>query len=324
MKAKRVWSWATLAIALVSMAVTTPALASDVLYDTQPGSFLVFPLFDVYEGHGTRLRITNIHKSSSVQVQLNVVCPGTKDDNFCDALDIHVELTPYETKVIKVDELNPPCKEGFIVAFAENGNHEAVAWNYLIGSYHIDYSAGGYEASQAIAIQSVKEDGAVLGADGELQFGPGEPDSDQDYAGLGTKLFTDFLSSHHERGTRGSELVLLTLDTVAGSHNPTTHVGIKFFNEKEVPFSTSWQYVCWTRVMLDDIDFNFRFANLGTTYGSMEITPEASCPIAGGCPPLAEFEPAILGAINEYRPGSSTKRNLFHDRETRSTVFAPR
>jgi hypothetical protein len=56
----------------------------------------------------------------------------------------------------------------------------------------------------------------------------------------------------------------------------------------------------------------------------MEITPEASCPIAGGCPPLAEFEPAILGAINEYRPGSSTKRNLFHDRETRSTVFAPR
>jgi hypothetical protein len=321
MKAKRVWSWATLAATLFSMAVTMPALASDVLYDTQPGSFLVFPLFDIQEGNSTQIRITNIHKSSSVRVQLNVVCPGTKADNFCDALDVHIALTPYETKVIKVDGLNPPCKEGFIAAFAENANHEAVAWNHLIGSYHIDYGPGGYEAEQAIAIQSVKDDEAVLGADGELQFGPGKPDSDQDYAGLGTKLYTDFLSVDHDRG---SELVLLTLDTVAGAHNPTTHVGIKFFNEKEVPFSTSWQYVCWTRVPLDAIDFNFQHDNLGTTYGSMEITPEASCPIAGGCPPLEEFEPAILGAINEYRPGSSTKRNLFHDRETRSTVFAPR
>ena len=234
------------------------------------------------------------------------------------------QLTPYETRVIKVSELNPPCYEGFIVVFAENTSYEAISWNYLIGSYHIDYGRGGYEASQAIAIQSVKDDGDVLGADGKLQFGPGKPGSDQDYAALGTQLSTDFLSTHHERGTRGSDLVLLTLDTIAGSHNPTTHVGIRFFNEKEVPFSTSWQYVCWTRVPLDAIDFNFRVENLGTTYGSMVITPEASCPVAGGCPPLEEFEPAILGAINEYRPGSSTKRNLFHDRERRSTVYVPR
>ena len=175
-------------------------------------------------------------------------------------------MTPYETKVVDVDALNPPCKEGFIVAFAENAGHEAVAWNHLIGSYHIDYGQGGHEAAQAVSIQSVKDDGAVLGADGELQFGPGEPDSDQDYAGLGTRLYTDFLSVHHVSGDRGSELVLLTLDTVAGAHNPTTHVGIKFFNEKEVPFSASWLYVCWTRVSLDDIDFNFRLANLGGRY----------------------------------------------------------
>jgi hypothetical protein len=315
------WSWAILGIALISSAVTTKALASDVLYDTQPGSFLVFPLFDIREGYETRIRITNLHQTSKVKVQLNAVCPGTLEYNFCDALDVHIKLTPFETKVIQVKELNPPCQEGFIVAFAENDRQEAVAWDYLIGSYHVDYKEQGYAAAQAIAIQSVKEEKTVLGADNKLQFGPGDAGSDQDYAALGTEQFTDFLSVNQDHG---SELILLTLDTLAGAQNPTSHVGIKFYNEKETLFSTSWQYVCWTRVPLEAIDYNFFYDNFGTTYGSMVITPEASCPVVGGCPPLEEFEPAVLGAINEYRPGTSTLRNLFHDQEPRSTVFAPR
>ena len=94
MRSKRVWSWITLAATLFSMAVTMPALASEVLYDTQPGSFLVFPLFDIHESHDSRLRITNLNKTSDVRVQINVVCPGSKEDNLCDALDVQLPTHP--------------------------------------------------------------------------------------------------------------------------------------------------------------------------------------------------------------------------------------
>jgi hypothetical protein len=318
MKQGRLAAWATMVMVGMGLAFVSPGAAQPVFDEMVPGSFLVFPLFDVSKGYATQIRITNT--GPIMDVQLNFVCPGTKADPFCDALDRHIRLTKYETKILDVSKLNPPCTEGYVVAFAENGSHEAIAFDHLMGSYHIA-SKGSLEAAPAISIQSVKDEGENLGADEELQFGEGAG-PDPDYRALPSHLYTDFRAVYP--GTSGSELILLTLDSIAGGHNPVTIVDIDFWNEKEDPFSTSWEFVCWTRVPLEHIDFNFLAGNLGYDYGALQVRADPKCPIAGGCPPLEPFDPTILGAINEFDSGTWTKRNLFHDREPKSTVFIPR
>lgn len=335
MQQGRVLTWSVIAVAILSLAFVSTAVARDpvdpdpgpVFHEMNPGSCLVFPLFDIREGYDTHLRITNTSKTDSVRVQFNYNCGGTKEDQFCDALDRHEAITPYGTLVLHVPDHNPPCNEGYVLVCAENANHEAISFDHLIGSYHIKFEeSGSVEASPAIAIQSLKEEGAVLGADDKLQFGTTAGD-DPDYKALPSHLFNDFqaiIPPFDDDPGRHTELILLTLDTVAGGHNPVTDVDIKFWNEREVPFSTSWQFVCWDRVPLERIDFNFFADNLGTEYGAMAIWPKAKCPIAGGCPPLNKFDPTVLGAIDEFASSGRTKRNLFHDKTPKSTIYHPR
>ena len=326
--------WLTTAMVAFGMAFVSPGAAQTaedavpVFHEMNPGSLLVFPLFDVRAGWATQLRITNTSSTSSVAVQLNFVCPpAAPQDNFCDALDRHISITPHGTYIADVATFNPPCAEGYVVAFAEDGAHKAVAFDHLIGSYHIAVG-GSVEAAPAIAIQSAKADGEDLGSDDALQFG-GVIEDNPDYKSLPSRVFTDFqaiVTDDAGAPIIGSELILLTLDAAAGEFNPVTSVDIDFWNADEMPFSTSWHFVCWTRVPLDKIDFNFSKAGLITDYGSLTVKATPTCPIAGACPPLHTFDPTILGAINEFNIplGSRTKRNLFHDKVPKSTVFFPR
>lgn len=322
----RNFTWNTMIAIVLSLIFSTSVAAQDVYRDLQPGSLLVFPAFDITEDFITQLRITNTDSVTSVDIQLNFICPGSRQDLFCDALDRHLTLTPSGTAVLDVEEQNPPCHRGYVVAFAENATRQAISFNALIGSYHITRTNRMYydEAEQAIAIQSVKPFQEVLGASGTLQFGA-EPDpATQDYAALATHLFTGFqaVDPHHE--LYGSELILLTLSTIVGATNPPSLVVIDFWNENEVAFSASWEFVCWTQVRVDEIDLNFLEDNLGTRYGSMTILPVPNCPVAGGCPPLIPFEPAVLGAIRGLGLTSKSARNLYHDELPKSARYIAR
>ncbi len=322
---ERNWAGHVLAVVLLSVTFSTAGLAQDIYKELQPGSFLVFPAFDIRKDFITQLRVTNTDPATSVHIQFNFVCPGSKQDMFCDALGRHITLTPSATAVLDVADQNPPCNQGYVVAFAENIRREAISFNALIGSYHIIRNHQRYhaEAAQALAIQSVKPLNEVLGASGGLQFGADPDPSTQDYAALGTQLFTGF-QAVDDHQLYGSELILLALDTLAGAPNPLSLVVIDFWNENEVAFSASWGFVCWTQVRVDTIDFNFLESNLGTSYGSMTIMPVPSCPIPGGCPPLVPFEPVVLGAIRETGRSSRSARNLYHDELPRSTMYFAR
>ena len=332
MKRGRVIVWTMLAIAALSLSANARTPTQPVQQDLKPGSMLVFPLFDIRPGYQTELRITNTHPASSVNVQLNYVCPGSTRDQLCRALDRHIALTGYGSQVINVADHAPPCREGFVVAFAENAavQGEGIPFDFLIGSSHIRFR-GAAMSAQAIAIQSAEGAPATFGD--ELDIGT------TDYVAAPSHLHTDFRASQpflcadgtpcpdRRQGARtGSELILLTLDTIAGQHNPATSVDIDFFNENEVPFSTSYKYVCWGRTPLHEIDLNFTAANLGTATGSMVLWPAAKCPVPGGCPPLVPFDPAILGVIVDFNDDSNyyTLRNLFHDMEPKATVYVPR
>ena len=162
-----------------------------------------------------------------------------------------------------------------------------------------------------------------------MQFGPALEGVSraQDYVALGTTLYTDFRASgivaDQPEEQLGSELVLLSLDTIVGAQNPPTLVNINFWNENQVQYSASVEYVCWTRVPLEEISDLFLADNLGTAAGSMRLTPAENCPIAGACRlgPFTPYRPVILGAIDEYGAGFQTKRNLYHDNVPNSTTY---
>jgi hypothetical protein len=210
-----------------------------------------------------------------------------------------------------------------------NPSNQPAAYDYLTGSYHIS-SGRSQEADNAIAIQAIEQNqecsgyvecdfsslqGQTLGSNGQLRFG-------QDYRALGTVSYTDFRATSTDAG---STLNLLTLDVLAGMQNPPAVAFIDFWNAAEVPFSTSTEFICWTEKQLEAIDVNFLEDNLGTTYGSMRITPAPNCPLPGGCPPLVPYDATVLGAITEYDDkGDSTGRTLFHDQEPKETQYQPR
>lgn len=325
-------------IAVLGIGLQGPATAQvppgPLLNDSQPGSVLVFPKFDESENTATQLRITNTHDSAYVGVRLDIICPGVKGfkaESRCETTDVHRRISPHGTEVIDVGPY-AQCDEGFVVAIAEEApltatqpsSGSAISWNYLTGSYHI-ITSDGAEADQAIAIQSIAPDGTLLDPEGDgLQFGPDGTGS-QDYVALGTTLYTDFRAGgvveDQPEEQLGSELVLLSLDTIVGAQNPPTLVNINFWNENQVQYSASVEYVCWTRVPLEEISELFLADNLGTATGSMRLTPAGNCPIAGTCPPVLPYRPVILGAIDEYGAGFQTKRNLYHDNVPNSTIY---
>jgi hypothetical protein len=333
-------------IAVFGIGLQGPATAqppSPVFNDSQPGSVLVFPKFDESENTATQLRITNTHDSEYVGVRLDIICPGVKGfkaESRCEATDVHRRISPHGTVVFDVGPY-APCDEGFVVAIAEEAPATAtqpssgrpISWNYLTGSYHI-ISSDAAEADQAIAIQSFQPDfdpaaPTFLDPEGDgLQFGTPEGSTgQQDYVALGTTLYTDFRAvgpvPDQPEEQLGSELVLLSLDIIVGAQNPPTLVNINFWNENQVQYSASVEYVCWTRLPLEEIGDLFLADNLGTATGSMTLTPAENCPIAGACGPglLPPYQPVILGAINEYGAGFQTKRNLYHDDVPNSTIY---
>ncbi|MCB0310110.1 MAG: hypothetical protein KDD42_02670, partial [Bdellovibrionales bacterium] len=173
--------FASLAL-LCGAAVTPSAANADVADYSTPGSFLIFPKFDIRGDRSTQLRIVNNHWRDSA-VKLNYVCPGEKHVNeFCASLDRLVDFTGYQTRIIDVADQNPPCEQGFVVAFAYK-NGRPVAYNHLTGSYHVT-DGHRHEGDNAVAVQSTQEDGATLGSNGQLRFGYDSQSGGQDYLAL--------------------------------------------------------------------------------------------------------------------------------------------
>jgi hypothetical protein len=324
---KRTLAFALFLATFVSLVFAEKNCVAQVLQDNQRGSFLVIPKFDIRGTASTQIRVTNYNHEYDIGVKLNYVCPGVKFVNDrCAALDTRFELTPNQTRVIDVIDQNPPCNQGFIVAYAvgsteddvPSNNNVPVSWDYLGGSYHVS-DGRRLESENAIALQSPASDLTVLGSGTPRQLRIGS-----DYSALGTKLFTDFRSINNAEPAAGSRLVLLTLDTLAGTQNPASLVFVDFWNAAEVPYSSSLEFICWTERQLDSIDLNFLEENLGTTYGSMELTPVGNCPIPGTCPPNPLWDPTILGHIEEYGDGVRGGRTLLHDDVAKSTVYQPR
>lgn len=319
---------AALTVALSGLVATAASaqvvpVGGPLLQDLVPGSMLVFTKFDIRGTTTTQLRIVN-NDGFPGEVHLNYVCPGVKfGDDRCRALDRTVDFTPHQTRIIDVADHNPPCNQGYVVAYAQDTlTHTPRSYNWLTGSSIIN-SGRRVESQNAIAIQSPQALGTVLGSGTPRSFAIGGAD----FSGLPTYSFTDFRATafgSEPTADEGSNLTLLTLDVLAGAQNPPALVNIDYWSASEEPFSTSYEFICWTEVALEEIDNNFLQDNLGTTHGSMSIFPVGNCPVAGTCPPLPLYDATVLGSISEYGDGDVGGRLLTHDATPKATVYRPR
>lgn len=302
------------------------------LQDTTPGSFLVYPLFDIHSGNQTKIRITN-NSVLTRDVRLLAVCPGNTavTTDICEESNSRITLTPHATNVIDVNStLHPTCEEGFVVAFAigpvdpGTGLQSPISYNALTGSYQVIY--GGLdtttEAGQAITNQAAQVLGSSLGTPDAfgnlaLSFGGATPD----YQALPLGLVGDFaaiggtvgLASQTETATN---VILVNLNIFTGADNIRQTLTLATWDQTEHgPFSNTASLTCWARIPGGSAFTKAPAGSLGAAgspvgtggdYGSLRVLTPTTNPNG------------YLGAIEEVSSlggvtaRGNTIRNLFH------------
>ena len=317
-------------VGLLGSAMVLPARAQ--LRGEVPGSFLIFPQFNISPPAVTQLRISDVSDpglGGTTRLQLQYICPplggpgasgGTA--GVCATVDRHKFVTFHGSLNVDVatDLGGPfpgaPCNKGYVVAFVEDAAHTAISHNQLIGSYRISGTDGDdADAVKAIAVQSAKPPGTQLGsldATGELVLTFGTTPT-SDYVALPDVLFSDFQAVDVAAGKR-TELIVLTPTIKAGLANPTANIGHRWWNQSEDPFSSTGQFTCWAEFELEAISGGFNAATLGTPFGSMRVKSVTS---SGG------YSPAILGVIREVGPGPTVRRMYHTDTVVPSSTYGP-
>jgi hypothetical protein len=328
------------ALALLGIGAVSMGAQAVVLDDRQPGSVVVYPLFDINNDAGnarsTTMKLSNLG-NEAVWVHFVRVCAGIKSfggEGLCQASNRQAKLTPKETFVRDVANWfsidRDACPTGYIVAYAQVSETDKTPKNYnnLIGSVHFNSSGALNQRTsgmQAYAFQGLGAVNTPLGGNSAGGFQPVLAFDGANLAAPPTTHWTDYLATV---GQRFSELTLLTLDIAAGAQNFPTLVALDAWNQGEEYYSGAIEYVCHVRVRLDDevnaaqpgagVQGGLAFgkaSNLGSNYGLLQMTPLDTANAQGH---------AIMGAIMEQGQNRQTMRGLWHDDIDRPTEWKGR
>jgi hypothetical protein len=250
---KRILGLALLTALLPAVSLAQPAPPMHL----QPGSALIFPLFDSTAGAGTVICVTNVELS-------NLYCPGTDyregdilvhyqyiagDD--CLEFDRYEFLSPGDTLCVITDIHNPEQDAGFLVlSAADPSTGEKVVFDRLIGSALVVQSGLNLLWSYTpYAFRGVAWEGTDpcdrprtdFDEDGAMDFDGSE------YGEFPRELFIDsFLEESEQFGNQ------LTLLSTAGQ-DYINEVKFLFWNNVETKFSRTLKFVCWWSGPLSEI-----------------------------------------------------------------------
>jgi len=237
----------------------------------QPGSVLVFPLYDSSPGAGTVICVTNLNDD-------NLFCPNSDfrqgdilvhyqyiDGATWQEFDRFEFLTPGDTLCVLADLHNPEQDQGFLVVSAVDPSNmdRRVDFDHLIGSSIVVQSGLNFLWSYTpYAFRALPSAGAP-GDPCNLPSTDADADTAIDWDGTEYDVFPAqlFIDSFFEE-TGGFENQL-TLLTTAGA-NYTAEVRFLFWNNIEMKFSRSFEFVCWHTCPLSEI------SNIVTNLGGDE------------------------------------------------------
>ncbi len=224
----------------------------------QPGSALVYPLFDSAPGAGTVICVTNLNDNREY-------CPDSDfrqgdvlvhyvyiDGETWAEFDRYEMLTPGDTLCVIADQHNPEGEKGFVYVSAMDPNTQTLSsFDYLIGSAIVVQADLNFLWQYTpYSFQSQVSEGDVCERnnpdadgddDGALDFDGSE------YSSFPEELMVD--SFFEETGNFTNELTLMT---TAGSVY-TTEIDFLFWNNIEDKFSRTLGIVCWYSSTLGEI-----------------------------------------------------------------------
>jgi hypothetical protein len=296
-------------IALLAMLVLSSVAAAEPVH-LQPGSVLIFPLYDSTPGAGTLFCVTNVNTS-------NLYCPESDyregdvllhyqyvaGDN-CFEFDRYEMLTPGDTLCVIADLHNPEAEKGFlVVSAADPETLEKETFDFLIGS--------------AIVVQSDLNilwsytPYAFLGGVPYVPCGVGWTDNDGDealdfnnveYSTFPRSLMLDMF--FEERPVFMNQLTLMSTT----GQDYIAEVNFWFWNNIEERFSRTFKFVCWWSGMLSEIsqvvtDLGGDEEEMGAPpiqNGWIQIEGNRILDLAGNPVDLGDGVPPILGVFAQF------------------------
>jgi hypothetical protein len=284
-------TWRRVALLLL-LALTLAIPATAQVRDTrlsdseEPGSVLVFPKFltgttaDGEPRSAFEIGITCPKKADGspgvcaegtrVKLRAHWVCPGSQElaEKFI-CKETNFDLFGTVTGTIVINPANaghvtqqvpiPPCEAGYLIVWVIDTRDQPIKYDALIGDAVLREYDDTPAAYNAIPIQATAADapGAVRtrglsfdGGAGGYQAATGQVQGTVKYDQLDDSPFS------------ATALTLLTLDVHSNRPNFPTFVDLNFYSEDEVLLSTAHEFICWSQVLLSDINPNLTAAGL--------------------------------------------------------------
>lgn len=254
-------------VALVSLAaVAVFALGStSALADGRnPGSLLVFPVFDSASGIATVVTVTNTNSDFSFNEQTGLA-NGTVDVEYiyidgetCQEFNRVERLTPNDTISVVVGNHNAQMTIGYLYVFAKHTQTgQPITHNWLIGN---EISVNGIDTFEfgvnPWVYNGVPDNGEITDLDGDGNLDLDGVEYEESPANL---LFPRFFG---QSGAFASELIMINL---TGGTQFLASVDFLIYNDNEYQFSAEYEFFCWARVPLLNISGAFGQAFLEST-----------------------------------------------------------
>jgi len=280
----------------------------------EPGSVIVFPYFTagtVTVGKTVQPK-TEIHigvtcptgftcpESLPIKLEAHWVCPGSerpaasfvcKEANFILFTTINGKITLNPNGQSSIGNIPvAPCPQGYLVAFVVNLLDQPIKFDGLIGDAVVRLSPSAESAYDGVPVQAAD---TVAADTGHLITLGSDP-----FTGQSTLIF-DGVIGHYAVLTgqlsgdvkfdnttvaplyNNTFLVLLTLDVQSSFPNNPTFAEFTFYNAKQVPTSTSTNFVCWQRVDITKLNAGLNQRSQGTAEGSFVSGQATKVQISG-------------------------------------------
>jgi hypothetical protein len=229
-----------------SLGLAATVAASD---GRNPASLLLYPEFDNRTGVVTVLSITNVQTGEAAEdVDVELVYIGrfgpSGTDLNCGEFNATITLTPADTWTALTRFHNPEHQQGYVYAFAKDGNGNPLVHNWLTGNLlTVDgLEVFEYSVNPVAYIGIGNGTSTDLDGDGFLDMNGCEYSANPDKI-----LIPRFLG---QGGPYVSELILIGL---SGGTAFDTTIDFLIFNDNEEIFSSEHTFRCWERVTLLDI-----------------------------------------------------------------------
>lgn len=240
-----------LAAAVILPVVGTVAQAGG----REPGSLLVFPLYDSRAGMATLITVTNTHPSQDVWVEYRYI-----DGRDCSKSDRSEWLSPRDTLTVIAGTHNFDQNQGFVYVYAKADitDPSPIVHNWLVGQASAIDGIRVLEASyNAYAFNGIGHDGDLTDIDGDeiLDMDGAEYEMAADFyiqprfVGQADRNYPGFLS----------DIVLINL---TGGKAFTAEINFDIWNDNEAKSSATWEFTCWDRKTLMEISGAFSATNM--------------------------------------------------------------